>query len=63
MNDKYEAVGLTHDQARDVGDLLCGGSVYFVAGHIWVNEKTIIRPIGCECEHCKEFNQNNELLL
>lgn len=61
MRDKYlryEAIGLSYEQARAIADDLCGGTAMFGDGHAWPSATCVVRPEGCQCEHCKDLEQN-----
>ena len=48
----YEAVGMHYGQAREVAELLAGGAVLWRLGHSWISEQCVVRPQGCQCQHC-----------
>jgi hypothetical protein len=51
---KFEAVGLSKEQAQRVADELCGSAVWHV-GHAWVSNTCVVRPQGCQCPYCHQL--------
>lgn len=48
---RYELVGLTYEQAREIVDDRWAGLI--ANGHAWLDDNTLMRPEGCQCGQCK----------
>lgn len=50
---RYEAVGMTREQAEAVAEVLGHGTVLWLQGHTYPGSKLVVRPMGCKCAYCR----------